>query len=351
MIFVLHSVNSPLFSGGNSLLASELYKEIAKKIIRFIETNDNFLVSAHINSDGDAIASALSMHMLLNKLGKQSVVVFNDQKLDHRFKYLAGFEDILPYEKDVNLSAYLAEGKIDNAIILDVPGYGRLGEVVDILPDKDHIIKIDHHPCEDVMGAIDWVDEDASSTTVMVHEVIEASGQTIDRDMADAIFTGIVYDTGRFSFSNTTARDLYVCSKMVDIGVKPSDITNQIFFQNSFAALKIIGKGLYSLENYLDGAVNVIYLAYEDMQNNNQNEIEELANYSVAIRGGKVGLFIREVQKNFHKISFRSHSDVDVNKVAKAFNGGGHTRAAGCRIDGEKDEIISKIIAEIQKQM
>ena len=234
---------------------------------------------------------------------------------------------------------------------MDVPSYSRLGDVATMLPDKEHIIKIDHHPFEDTMGLIDWVDEKASSTTVMVHEVVEISGQTIDKKMADAIFTGIVYDTGRFSFSNTTARDLYVCSKMLDIGVSPSDITNRIFFENSFSALKTIGKGLYSLENYLDGAVNVIYLAYEDMQNSNQNEIEELANYSVAIRGGKVGLFIREVQKNFHKVSFRSHSSVDVNKVAKAFNGGGHSRAAGCRIDGDKKEIISKIINEIKKQI
>ncbi|MEJ2055680.1 MAG: DHHA1 domain-containing protein, partial [Calditrichaceae bacterium] len=79
--------------------------------------------------------------------------------------------------------------------------------------------------------------------------------------------------------------------------------------------------------------------------------IEELANYSVAIRGGKVGLFIREVEKNFHKISFRSHSHIDVNKVAKAFGGGGHSRAAGCRIEGDKKRIIAEIVAEIKKQM
>ncbi len=304
-----------------------------------------------MNSDGDAIAAALAIRLLLAELGKKSVLVFHDQKLDQRFNYLAGFNHILSYKKNLNLAQYLSKGKIENAIILDVPGYDRLGDVAELLPAQDHIIKIDHHPCEDIMGIIDWVDEGASSTTVMVYEIMEVSKQNIDLAMAEAIFSGIVYDTGRFSFSNTTARDLYVCSKMVDIGVKPSDITNRIFFENSFSALKTIGKGLYSLENYLDGAVNVIYLAYEDLQNKDQNEIEELANYSVAIRGGKVGLFIREVEKNFHKVSFRSHSNIDVNKIAKVFDGGGHARAAGCRIDGNKEEIISRIIAEIQKQM
>lgn len=333
------------------MLASKLHQDFARKILRFIESNDNFLISSHMNSDGDAIASALAIRLLLSELGKKSVLVFHDKKLDQRFNYLAEFNNILSYKENLNLAQHLSQGKIENAIILDVPGYDRLGDVAEILPAKNHIIKIDHHPSEDIMGIIDWVDEGASSTTVMIYEVVEVSKQHIDLAMAEAIFTGIVYDTGRFSFSNTTARDLYVCSKMVDIGVKPSDITNRIFFENSFSALKTIGKGLYSLENYLDGAVNVIYLAYKDMQNNDQNEIEELANYSVAIRGGKVGLFIREVEKNFHKVSFRSHSSIDVNKIAKVFDGGGHARAAGCRIDGKKEEIISRILSEIQKQM
>ena len=333
------------------MLATKLHQDFARKILKFIELNDNFLISGHMNSDGDAIASALAVRLLLSKLGKKSALVFHDQQLDQRFNYLAEFNNILSYKKNLDLAQYISRGKIENAIVLDVPGYNRLGDVAAILPVKDHIIKIDHHPCEDIMGIIDWVDEGASSTTVMVYEVVEVAKQSIDLAMAEAIFTGIVYDTGRFSFSNTTARDLYVCSKMVDIGVKPSDITNRIFFENSFSALKTIGKGLYSLENYLDGAVNVIYLAYEDMQNNDQNEIEELANYSVAIRGGKVGLFIREIEKGFHKVSFRSHSNIDVNKIAKVFDGGGHARAAGCRIDGKKEEIISRILSEIQKQM
>jgi len=333
------------------LHASKEHRQTAEKIYHFIKENDNFLISAHLNSDGDAIASALAIRILLNKLDKRSALVFHDQKLDQRFNYLSGFKDILSFKENLDLSEHLDNGQVENAIIVDVPGYGRLGDVSDLLPDKEHIIKIDHHPCEDVMGIIDWVDVNASSSTVMVYEVIEASGISLDKSVAEAVFTGIVYDTGRFSFSNTTARDLYVCSKMVDTGVKPSDITNRIFFENSFTALKTIGKGLYSLENYLDGAVNVIYLSLEDLENNDQSEIEELANYSVAIRGGKVGLFIREVEKNFHKVSFRSHSNIDVNKVAKAFDGGGHSRAAGCRIEGNKHEIIASIIAEIKKQM
>ena len=87
------------------------------------------------------------------------------------------------------------------------------------------------------------------------------------------------------------------------------------------------------------------------MKNNHQGEVEELANYSVAIRGGKVGLFIREAKPGFHKVSLRSKSDVDVNKVAKTFGGGGHKRASGCRFEASKEEVLPKILAEIKKQL
>lgn len=327
------------------------YGKQVEDILYFLMNHDHYLITAHINADGDAIASAIAMGHLLKELGKYSIMVFHDRKVDPRFNYLQGYEHILSYQNDVESKNQIHSAIIENAIVLDAPGYGRLGDVSNLLPDKEHILKIDHHPVEDIMGPLDWVDEEASSTTVLVYEVIAKSGISINQDLAECIFTGIIYDTGRFSFSNTTARDLYVCSKMVEIGVKPSEIANRIFFQNSFNALKTIGKGLHSLENHLHGAVNIIYLGYADMAQNDQSEIEELANYSVAIRGGKVGLFIREVEPGLHKVSFRSHSHVDVNRVAKNFDGGGHSRAAGCRIRGSKNEIIDQILQVIKEQL
>jgi len=188
-------------------------------------------------------------------------------------------------------------------------------------------------------------------TIETVYEILEYAEMDITLDMANGIYSGIVYDTGRLSFSNTTSRDMYICSKMIDVGVEPAEITNRMFFENSFDALRAIGRGLANMEQYLDGAVIVIYLDKETMDTNNQGEIEELANYSVAIRGGKIGLFIREIKPNFHKVSFRSKCDVDVNQIAKKFNGGGHARAAGCRLDGSKDEILHKILTEIAKEL
>jgi len=324
---------------------------IARKILEFIHTHDNFLISAHINADGDAVASVIAVHLLLNTLNKFSVMVLSDPQKDQRYNFLSGFDHILHYTKGLSVRPYLPKGKIESAILLDVPGYGRLGDVQKLLPAKANVLKIDHHPFEDVMGELEWMDVKMSSTAAMVYEVAAATQKTIGKDLAQAIYTGILYDTGRFSFSNTRARDFFIASQMVALGVEPAEITNRLFFENSFNALKTIGLGLASLENYLNGAVNVIYLDNRQLQNQNQNEIEELANYSVAVRGGQIGLFVREIKPGFHKVSLRSKSHVDVNQVAKVFNGGGHTRAAGCRIEAGKEETIQRLLEEIKKQL
>ena len=271
-------------------------------------------------------------------------MILNDVEIDKRFAYLKNFNRIMTYNFALDL-------QIKAALILDSPGVKRLGKVAKLLPDRSHTVKIDHHPEEDDFAAISMAFEDASSTTQLVYEIIDQANITVDFDLAQAIYTGIVYDTGRFSFSNTTSRDMYVCGKMIDYGVEPSKINDRIFFENSFEAIRTIGKGLAKLEHYLNGYVNVIYLDNSIMSVNHHGEIEELANYSVAIRGGKVGMFIREIKPNYHKVSLRAKEDIDVNRVAKNFNGGGHTRAAGCRIEGTKSEVIDKLLAEIKKQL
>jgi phosphoesterase RecJ-like protein len=324
--------------------AKDSHINFANQILEFIQSNDNFLLSAHVNADGDAIASVLAVSLLLEHYNKKYFVVFDDQDVDTRFNYLKNFDKIINYSD----SLYLP---VQSAIICDVPGLHRLGEVEKLIPEKSKIIKIDHHPVEDEFAEINMVDTEASSTTQLVYEILDLSDMKIGIDEANAIYTGIVYDTGRFSFSNTTARDMFIASKLIEIGVSPSNISERIFFSSSFKALQTIGVGLANMESYLDGAVIVIYLSVDQMQNNHQGEVEELANYSVAIRGGKVGIFIREPKPGFHKVSFRSKSDVDVNKVAKAFGGGGHQRAAGCRFESSKEEMLPKILAEIKKQL
>ena len=319
-------------------------EKITSEILKFITTHDNYLVTTHQNADGDAYASVLAIGYLLNKMGKKYEIVIHDENKDTKYQYLSGWENIKSFTNTLNM-------KFEAAIVLDVPSKSRMGEPSKLLPAPEKCIRIDHHPDENGFSQINFVDTASSSTCQLIYEVIIRSDVKFDFDLANLIFCGIMYDTGRFSFSNTRQRDFEIAAHLLQFGIKPHDVANRLFFSSSFESMRIIGRGLADMEIHLDGKLCIIFLPLSVMQNNNHSEIEELANYSVAIKGSEVGLFIRETKPNFFKVSFRSRGVVNVNKVAKAFDGGGHAHAAGCRYEGNFEELKEKLIQEVKKQL
>ena len=153
--------------------AKNEHTQKAREVLDFINSNDHFLVSAHINADGDAIASVLAIGMFLDQLNKKYSMVLHDQEIDQRFNYLNGFDNILHYSDQLDV-------KIESALILDVPGTHRLGDVAKLLPGQEYIAKIDHHPPENDFAIVNFADENASSTTQLIYEILEVAGVSLD---------------------------------------------------------------------------------------------------------------------------------------------------------------------------
>lgn len=326
-------------------------EKIISKILEFISANDNYLVTTHQNADGDAYASVLAVAYFLDNLDKKNEVVIHDPEKDTKYQYLRGWDRIISLPKDSDGRSKQPDTKYDAAIILDVPSKSRIGNPSKLLPPPEKCIKVDHHPEEEDLSHINLVDTAASSTCQLIYEIFSQGKVQFDYDLANLIFSGIMYDTGRFSFSNTRQRDFEIAAHLLQFGVKPHEVANRLFFSSSFDSLRVIGKGLAEMESHLDGKLCIIFLPLSVMQNNNHSEIEELANYSVAIKGSEVGLFIRETKPNFFKVSFRSRGLVNVNRVAKTFGGGGHAHAAGCKFEGDFSQLKQKLISEVGKQL
>jgi len=313
-----------------------------RKILNFIDRTDNFLITSHQNADGDAFASVLAMAFLLEYWKKSYQIIIHDETVDQKYQFLWGIEKIKTFVQEFTV-------KFDAAIVLDVPSIERIGKPAVLLPGKDKCVKIDHHPIEEEFADFSIVDTAASSTSQIIFDLIEETSIPLSSALAQIIFTGIMYDTGRFSFSNTRKRDFEIASILSDYNVKSHLIANQLFFNSSFDSMKILGYALKDLQVYLGGKLSIIFLPYEMMKDNTQAEVEELANYSVAIRGVEVGLFIREIQPEFYKVSLRSKGRVNVNLIAKLFGGGGHEHAAGARYKGSFEDLKGKMIREVQK--
>lgn len=315
-----------------------------KEILNFIRSSDNFLITSHMNADGDAFASMLAMAYLLENWKKRYRIIINDEIIDDKYQYMWGIEKIEKYSMDIT-------NDFQAAIVLDVPSKKRVGNPSFLLPEPKQCVKIDHHPEEEDFAIFSIVDTEASSTSQMLYEIINQAKLTISPELAGLIFSGIMYDTGRFSFSNTRFRDFEISAVLVKKGVIPSEIANYLFFNNSFLSMKTLGYALANVESLCDGKLSVIFLPLNIMKNNIHAEIEELANYSVAIKSVEVGLFIREVEPGYFKMSFRSKGNVNVNQIAKLFGGGGHIHAAGARYHGNFKDLREKIKKAVEKQL
>jgi len=311
-------------------------------ILSFINKSDHFLITAHQSADGDAFASMLATAYILELWGKSYEIVIHDDVIDQKYQFLWGIDKINTF------SAKLKKD-FEAAIVLDVPSLKRIGDPAQLLPSRKYCVKIDHHPVEEDFAEYSLVDTQASSTSQLLYELVEAARISLTSDLAQLIFTGIMYDTGRFSFSNTRKRDFEIAAILTGHQVKPHLIANQLFYSSSFQSMKTLGFALNNLEIYLDGILSIIFLPYTLMIENNHSEIEELANYSVAIRGVEVGLFIREVEPNFFKVSLRSRGRINVNLIAKTLGGGGHEHAAGTRFKGRYEDLKDRLIREVEK--
>jgi len=175
----------------------------------------------------------------------------------------------------------------------------------------------------------------------------------MDSKFSSIVYTGIAFDTGNFRFSNTTHRTLNAAAFLVECGAEPALISNNLYYSKSFGEIKILGKVLSNLEVYENGKVAFLYLPMDLLEEllSDNGETEGFVDYTVSIKGIKVGAFIRQSKNDEFKISLRSHSTVSVDDIAKKFGGGGHLKAAGCRISGTYDEIKKTLLTEIAKHV
>jgi phosphoesterase RecJ-like protein len=316
-------------------------------IKEFIMERDNFLVSAHINPDGDAVGSVLVFSKILDKFSKSYRIVLQDPPQD-KFSFLTNFDKILLYSPDV-----LGDFKVDNVMALDCSDRERLGEVQKLIPPGTPMLNIDHHPDNDSFGDINFVNKKASGNCELIYEVVKHLGIGFDPDIASQIYTSIMFDTGRFHFSNTTGQAMRVCAEMVDNGADPYLIANAVYHDKPKASIIALGKVLNSLELHLDDKVGFMYLKNEDLAQDGETiqDMDGFVDYPLSIRGVEVAIFAREQERGKHRVSLRAKDRVKVNEIAHAFDGGGHFKAAGCRLSGEIGEIRDKLLEETKKHL
>jgi len=317
-----------------------------REIEKILSENNFFIITAHETPDGDAIGSECAMKLALDSLNKKSFIINADQ-MAHKYDFLDPEGQIIVYNETTipkNLKKY-------TLLILDTNDVENIGSVAtSILPFVKQFFIIDHHESNDEKINHNLIESNASSTCEILYDLFSDMNIIFDLPLAQAIFVGIVYDTGSFIYPKTTAKTFDIAHELVLKGVNPNKVYSKIYESNSISALKLQSKVLASLNLYYNQQVAVQVMLKEDLWECGAlyEESDTLINIPLKSETVKVSVFFKENKDGILRCSMRSKGNIDVSEIAQHYEGGGHRTAAGFKSKYPLEIIKRKVLKKLR---
>lgn len=299
-------------------------------------------VGGHIRPDGDCVGSCSAMYSYIKKVYPDKEVYVYFDKVPAVFGYINAVNEAITDYRDVMADLFIS---------LDLSDPERLGDAKPYFDNADITINIDHHISNPGFADINCVFPDSSSTCEVVYELFDDA--FIDKEIAEALYTGIVHDTGVFQYSCAGKRTMEIAGILVEKGIDKSRIIDESFYEKTYKQNLILGRCL--LESYLCLENKcIVSVATAEIMKEYEADTEDLdgiVNQLRITKGVKAAVFIYELSDKEYKVSLRANGDVNVSRAAVIFGGGGHIKAAGCTLRGELSEELPKLISEVDKSI
>jgi phosphoesterase RecJ-like protein len=318
-------------------------------VLARIREDQSFVLATHEHPDGDALGSLVAMQGLLSSLGKDSFMFIspNDLPLPHEYDLfdLAGLIQEPPSAIVERTVVFLDCGNIDR-------------NSASVLRDGAHLLNIDHHHDNTLFGTLNHVVPDASCTAEIVWDLMHGLEVRLTRQVADALYIGVITDTGRFMYENTGPRAHLMAAELIEGGVDVGAINHRLYEDMPPAKLALLAVALGQVQRFDAGELTLVALTTGDFHRAEADgsHSEGIIDHLRALQGTKVAVLVRELssgeRKGQHKVSLRAtDDDVDVSIIARAQGGGGHRRAAGFSTALESEELIAFLRAAIAQQL
>lgn len=240
------------------------------------------------------------------------------------------------------------EGRFDVVVLTDCPNPDRTEGLIEAARGvAGAIVNIDHHPDNRRYGTVNWIDVGAAATGEMLYRLLVALRVSVTPSMAQNLFTAIHTDTGSFRYSNVTPETFRIAAALTEAGATPAAVSSALYERRAPDALRWLGESLSRVRVSDDGRIAWLALP-AGLVPERFIEAEELVNYPRSIGSVRVGFLLRELGGGRVKVSLRAKGDVDVNRVAARFGGGGHANAAGCTIAGSLDAVTQQMLEAVR---
>ncbi len=313
-----------------------------RKLLKELKKYDTFLITSHINPEGDSIGSQLAFAYLLRALGKKSYI-FDAHKPNHRYAFL-------PHVKSVHTTLNPLI-KYDAICFLDCADIKRVGDVKEKIDLSKPKINIDHHLSSTRFGDFNLIQANTSSTAEILYSLFKEAGVKINKDTAICLYAAILTDTGSFGYSNVTSFTHKVTSELLKTHLDVTKVHKNIYENTSPAAMRLLGEALATLELSRDNKIAWMEINKNMLKKSRARlaDEEDFINFPRSVTGVKVAVLFTDMGKNRIKVGLRSNSVIDVNEIASYFKGGGHKKASGCLIEGPMREVKEKVLRLVRK--
>ena len=312
------------------------------KVLDVIEHNDNFLITSHIDPEGDALGSQLALAQIL-KAKKKKFIIANHSPIPAQYRFLPCSEVNKKPSKQF---------KIKVVLVVDCPELKRIGKVAQRLNSDYLIVNIDHHISNKRFGDINWVEPDASCAAEMIYKLYQCFNLKLNKKIALCLYAGLVTDTGSFHYSNTTAQTHRIVSQLLKFDINPAWVYEKVYENISIRDIRLLSLVLKTIK--IDSTKKIAWAELTQKMlkatKTKLKESEGFMSHIRALKGVKVAIFFKETdEKGKIKVSLRSKGDIDVNKIAQFFGGGGHKAASGLSLKGSLSKVKRLVLKQARK--
>ncbi len=300
-------------------------------------------IAGHVRPDGDCTGSCLAVYNYIREHFPTVKAAVYLETVNSSFALLHRSEEI---QTDCS-----GDERYDLFLALDVSDKERMGAAAKYFETAGRRVCIDHHITNQGFADEDWIEPDASSTSELVFKSMEED--KISKETAEALYMGIIHDTGIFQYSNTTQETMEIAGKLMAKGIAFSRIIDETFYQKTYIQNQVLGRTLMESILLLNGKIIMGRIRQKDMEfyGVGPKDLEGIVNQLRVTKDVEVAIFLHETGNQEYKVSLRSNGPVDVSEVCSYFGGGGHVKAAGCTMHGTLHDVVNNLTLHIEKQL